>query len=217
MRSIRLPNRVINEAIEYLKLSHLYVDGMSLSKIIQTVLAQTIYKAPSLKEGRAEAAEVLRKTLPAPDHTVRGRVATFAQQYDWERLEGKAVIKTELEESIHEAVKDVEAELELKIPEQKIKKDVKATKKIFHPKEAPWKTINRISYDLLCEQYPKHKLLTSFALKSELHQIAVECAFAAIPASLRRSNKIFELAQTLFENFQTWIKIEQGNKKSLDN
>jgi len=202
LKAVRLEERLIQEVVEFLKLNGHYRDGMSVASCVRTALSLLIYQTPNLADGRDQALEVLSKTSGAPLSTVRGRVAKFAQTYNWAGQQDIHVPE-KVRDAIQEASYQTAGDLEVEVRECQIEEVSGSPPTEVFPDKPPWTLMKSVSYDEIIRTHPLHPLV-KWASDSPMRIRAMECAFGNVPKSLHKDQKILDMADRLLDYFERW-------------
>lgn len=201
MPTIRITEKLMKEIQEFLKLKGKFIEGTSLTRQVEAALSLAFYGTTDLTEGRNIARRLAEQVGEPSSHGVlRGKVAAFAESYDWQ--DHKLQIDQGVVKEFAETTKEINEELCLSVEDCEISDEPLPPISQKH-QFPPWQGLARLPLDDIQKEYPRHKLI-DFALVDTLHQLAVECAFAALPASLRKSKKVFELTNELYRQFKEY-------------
>lgn len=209
MKVVRLEEQLVQEVIEWLKVNGHYQRSMSIAAAIRAALSQLIYHTPSLRDGRAQAAEILAKAGREPLSTVRGRVAKFAQTYDWNPKQDIHVpekVSKALKKSQEELIED----LCLEIPDCEIQEVEDLEEVETFPDSPPWELMKRLDIGEIVLVHPLHQLV-KWCDGDELKTFAVEAAFRNVPQALHKTPKIVEMAEQLYNYFSRWEAWKKEN------
>jgi len=197
-RVIRLPDSIIDEVYEFLEEKGAGGRGLSISQAIQRCISIAIYGTPYIRDGR----EAVGRLLDPVDPLLKAHVSKWAQTADWDGSRRAPLIPQDVREKLLETAKELNSPVQV---EDKVFRDKPLEQKI-EPKRSetpPWQDLKRIPLKELKKVYKNHPVI-AWCEGDELKTIAVECAFAVLPQASRRSRKVSEVAEDLYEKFIKW-------------
>ncbi len=192
MPTIRIEDRLVEEAQQYLEMRGLYRKGMSKRAIIQSCLSYLIHGTPNLKDGREMAGLLIEEELSPK---LKGRVSRWigtkekSQEYE-----------VKLSAKIRQAQRDLTSEVE--ISEDIERKEEDRIERIVS-NTPPWEGLKTIPFKEIISRNPKHPAV-QWAGKDRLRQKALSIAWAAVPLSMQKTPKVAELALSLYREFRRW-------------
>lgn len=199
MPTVKITERLLDECKEHLQVIGAYQDDLTHKQIIEACLSCLLYDTPELDEGRRLGHRLLKKALGERDMSHIPRSALGGEE---ERL-----ASPELLSSLRDAVRDVN-------PTYEASENVDRTSDDSLPEQVisevpPWEQLERIPIEKLKMDYPRHPLM-KWSEQSDLHQYAVEAAFAVTSIVLHKTGVLTGTAEKLLRTFKNYVDIRKA-------
>lgn len=199
--TVRIPKAFMKDAKDHLIMIGEATSATSNLQVIKRYIGLVMYNQADIAAGKS----LCMKVFEGRDPLIKGKVAKWASQADWEGL-GKHTsdalpsavqdvldeTRRELDSRTLEVHGDLFRSEEEEIPEVKVNSNL-----------PPWNALPQADLDKIRELYPDLPSLV-WAEEGELKRKALACAFAVVPKILYKSTKVMEIAINLHKEFLEW-------------
>lgn len=200
-RVVRIPDAVVEDIEEWLRMNGLYKPGMSIAASIKKFVNAILYEQT---HAAADRYRLGSRTIDAHNPVLRGMLASKMGRLDFR---GSDELPDELDKKFEEISKEMakRAELGLSLEGGDTLVDRESVEQPTLVSDTPpWEDMSRIPFEDLEKLIPSHPMM-KWAAADPVRTAAMEVTTAMFPKKQWKTENFYKFLGKLTERFEQWV------------